>query len=217
MLGSLLPSVTGRLYFYFHFILAACLSSVRFICSQPLHHIIDSAVTMASRVALSEDTKAAALNLTAKAYELRHTIAAVWDLPPGSSVPPSPESAEALNATNPGEESVVGQDGRKLVPDVHFSPGGKYRCTHLCRGMTSYHLLTSSTAIVKLFMRYEFSEPGKYYIGTGWLVRPDVLVTAGHCSYMSLTFLLFVSVEAEGHNFAIGAVYFSRESVPKAN
>ena len=38
-------------------------------------------------------------------------------------------------------------------------------------------------AIVKLFIHYEFQEPGKWAMGTGWLVKPDIFVTAGHCSY----------------------------------
>ena len=38
-------------------------------------------------------------------------------------------------------------------------------------------------AIVKLFMHYEFQKSGAWKMGTGWLIRPDVLVTAGHCSY----------------------------------
>ena len=39
------------------------------------------------------------------------------------------------------------------------------------------------SAIVKIFVHYEFQEPGKWAMGTGWLIKPDVFVTAGHCSY----------------------------------
>lgn len=38
-------------------------------------------------------------------------------------------------------------------------------------------------AIVKLFVHYEFQKPGSWAMGTGWLIRPDIFVTAGHCSY----------------------------------
>lgn len=38
-------------------------------------------------------------------------------------------------------------------------------------------------AIVKLFVHYEFQKPGQWSHGTGWLIRPDIFVTAGHCSY----------------------------------
>ena len=38
-------------------------------------------------------------------------------------------------------------------------------------------------AIVKLFIHYEFQKPGGWAMGTGWLIKPDVFVTAGHCSY----------------------------------
>ena len=38
-------------------------------------------------------------------------------------------------------------------------------------------------AIVKLFLRYEFGGADQWAHGTGWLIRPDILVTAGHCAY----------------------------------
>jgi hypothetical protein len=38
-------------------------------------------------------------------------------------------------------------------------------------------------AIVKLFIHYEFQPPGGWAMGTGWLIKDDLLVTAGHCSY----------------------------------
>ena len=38
-------------------------------------------------------------------------------------------------------------------------------------------------AIVKLFIHYEFQQPGRWAMGTGWLISPDILVTAGHCTY----------------------------------
>ena len=45
------------------------------------------------------------------------------------------------------------------------------------QGLTFLLLL----AIVKLFIRYEFMKPNSWSMGTGWLISPDVLVTAGHC------------------------------------
>ena len=47
----------------------------------------------------------------------------------------------------------------------------------------SLKILMSSSAIVKIFVHYEFQEPGNWAMGTGWLIKPDVFVTAGHCSY----------------------------------
>ena len=46
-------------------------------------------------------------------------------------------------------------------------------------------VLTYGIAIVKLFMRYErqAADDQRYAMGTGWLIRPDLLVTAGHCAY----------------------------------
>lgn len=80
-------------------------------------------------VAKSNDVKDAALNLNVKAYELRRTMAAVWNLRSTPKQPPSPEAAFSLDMKNEGEESVVGgSDERRLVDKAHFAPGGKYRC-----------------------------------------------------------------------------------------
>ena len=35
---------------------------------------------------------------------------------------------------------------------------------------------------MKLFTRFENAPAGVWAMGTGWLVKPDVFVTAGHCS-----------------------------------
>lgn len=45
--------------------------------------------------------------------------------------------------------------------------------------------LTSRTAIVKLQMRYErqTGDDEGWYMGTGWLIAPDLMVTAGHNVY----------------------------------
>ena len=51
---------------------------------------------------------------------------------------------------------------------------------------SSWSLWADSKAIVKLQMQYENQPNGdtRWAMGTGWLVAPDVLVTAGHCVYM---------------------------------
>lgn len=78
-------------------------------------------------VAKSNDIKDAALNLNVKAYEVRRTLAAVWDVEPTHAQPP--ESALSLDMKNESSESVVGEvDERVLVEKRHFAPGGKYRC-----------------------------------------------------------------------------------------
>ena len=133
-------------------------------------------------VAKSRDVKDAALNLNAKAYEVRRTLAAVWDLKPTAAKPPRPDAAASLDMKNESGESVVGEgDERVKVADVHFGPGGKYRCkasVASCR-----KILTCIPAIVKLFIHYEFQKPDSWAMGTGWLITPDIFVTAGHCSY----------------------------------
>ena len=80
-------------------------------------------------VAKSRDVKDAALNLNVKAFEVRRTLAAVWDLKATSAKPPPPESATSLNMRNESSESVVGEgDERVKVDPSHFGLGGKYRC-----------------------------------------------------------------------------------------
>ena len=80
-------------------------------------------------VAKSNNIKDAALNLNLKAYEVRRTLAAVWELDPTPAQPPPPEAAFSLDMRNEGAESVVGgSDERALVDKTHFAPGGKYRC-----------------------------------------------------------------------------------------
>ena len=80
-------------------------------------------------VAKSHDVKEAALNLNVKAYEVRRTLAAVWDLEPTRALPPPPEAIMSLDMKNESTESVVGDgDERILVDKAHFAPGGKYRC-----------------------------------------------------------------------------------------
>ncbi|KAL8825654.1 MAG: hypothetical protein Q9191_004279 [Dirinaria sp. TL-2023a] len=117
-------------------------------------------------VAKSDNIRAAALNLNAKTFEARQTLAGIWDLKPTAIAPPPLESTFQLDMKNSIDESIIGEgDERVKVEEKHFMPGGKYR------------------SIVKIFMHYEFQAPGQWHIGTGWLIRPDVLVTAGHCSY----------------------------------
>ena len=80
-------------------------------------------------VAKSQDVKDAALNLNVKAYEVRRTLAAVWNVQPTRAQPPSPEAAFSLDMKNESQESVLGNsDERRLVDNIHFAPGGKYRC-----------------------------------------------------------------------------------------
>jgi len=78
-----------------------------------------------------------------------------------------PEDVESVSHSEGAVsvESVIGRDDRKLVDREHFMPDGKYR------------------AIVKLFLKYDKAEPGRWSIATGWLIAPDLVVTAGHCAF----------------------------------
>ena len=79
-------------------------------------------------VAKSNDIKDAALNLNVKAYEVRRTLAAVWNLQSTRAQPPALEATFSLNMKNESSESVIGEDDRVIVDKIHFAPGGKYRC-----------------------------------------------------------------------------------------
>ncbi|KAI5802969.1 hypothetical protein EDC01DRAFT_786657 [Geopyxis carbonaria] len=106
----------------------------------------------------------AALDNVAVVNRVMDTVVGVWDLRPTTES--APESAVCPKYENAGAESVCGTDERTKVDPRDFMEGGKYR------------------SIVKLFLRYEGQgDKGNWAMGTGWLIRPDLLVTAGHCSW----------------------------------
>ncbi|KAI5863268.1 extracellular metalloprotease [Durotheca rogersii] len=92
--------------------------------------------------------------------------------PPSNAAPILDQPLNTTKATT--NESVVnGQDGRELVDiDDYRHADGKFR------------------AIVKLFLLYEGQISGTvtedeaaWAIATGWLVKGDIVVTAGHCAF----------------------------------
>ncbi|KAK4187337.1 hypothetical protein QBC35DRAFT_234478 [Podospora australis] len=89
-------------------------------------------------------------------------VAGTWDLSFHTQGTP-----ETFFTTEGTSESVFDPDHRSLVDDNDIRDGGKYR------------------SIVKLQMRYEGQDgnPNAYAMGTGWLISPDTLVTAGHNVY----------------------------------
>ncbi|KAJ6515419.1 hypothetical protein C8R45DRAFT_919467 [Mycena sanguinolenta] len=96
--------------------------------------------------------------------------AATWTL----DVQPTDNSdaeTETMADHNHGERfvlaaSVLGNDFRKLVAPIHFQDGGRYR------------------SIVKIQARFRnYDGEDEWKLGTGWLIRPDLLVTAGHVVY----------------------------------
>ncbi|KUJ06758.1 uncharacterized protein LY89DRAFT_678347 [Mollisia scopiformis] len=89
--------------------------------------------------------------------------AAIWNLNPPSSTIPLQESAFALGVKGP---ESIGVDRRTLVSYSDYADGGEYR------------------AIIKLFVCYERQpNDGNWGMATGWLIAPDLLVTAGHVAY----------------------------------
>ncbi|KAK4222552.1 hypothetical protein QBC38DRAFT_401292 [Podospora fimiseda] len=87
-------------------------------------------------------------------------VAGTWSLDTSKAAPP----AERSFATDATSESVFDPDHRSPVDENDIKDGGKYR------------------SIVKLQMRYEgqSEDDTAYSMGTGWLISPDTLVTAGH-------------------------------------
>ncbi|RSL70563.1 hypothetical protein CEP54_001711 [Fusarium duplospermum] len=92
--------------------------------------------------------------------------AAAWKL----DLPTSSHPAESVRLPDDGSkdaESIIGDDERVLVDHGDLQEGGKYR------------------SIVKIQSRFNDRTTGRavWMIGTGWLIRPDLLVTAGHVVY----------------------------------
>ncbi|KAJ7770928.1 hypothetical protein DFH07DRAFT_735221 [Mycena maculata] len=86
--------------------------------------------------------------------------AAAWTLEvPGAH--PKPES-ETRTVYHTGESVLPGGDFRDLVKVSDFQDGGKYR------------------SIVKIQSRFRSGDGDIWMMGTGWLIGPDLLVTAGH-------------------------------------
>ncbi|KAF5601378.1 glutamyl endopeptidase [Fusarium pseudoanthophilum] len=91
--------------------------------------------------------------------------AAAWTL----SLPTSSQPAESALLPDDGSrgssESIIGEDLRQLVDPQDFYEGGKYR------------------SIVKIQSRFQDRGRPIWMMGSGWLIRPDLLVTAGHVVY----------------------------------
>ena len=112
------------------------------------------------------------------------TMVALWDLDRkatesfASDTTPPPADWK-MRDINVGE-AVIGTDERTLVKPKDYAPNGKYRCEprFSCH---SLKLLMNVEAIVKLFGRMEGQAPGApWLMATGWLIRPNLIVTAGH-------------------------------------
>ncbi|EMT69043.1 trypsin-like cysteine/serine peptidase domain-containing protein [Fusarium oxysporum II5] len=88
--------------------------------------------------------------------------AAAWTL----SLPTSSKPAESAILPDDGSkgssESIIGEDLRQLVDSRDIQEGGKYR------------------SIVKIQSRFQDRGRQTWMMGSGWLIRPDLLVTAGH-------------------------------------
>lgn len=97
---------------------------------------------------------------------------------------PKPESETIADPTH-GEEAVLGEDFRELVNPTDFQDGGKYRCKPSAFCSSAAEKLTHpDIAISKIQSRFR-DQDGKdiWMMGTGWLIRNDLLVTAGHVVY----------------------------------
>ncbi|KAM0342527.1 hypothetical protein ACHAPU_009501 [Fusarium lateritium] len=91
--------------------------------------------------------------------------AAVWKLVPPTTNHPAESTIIPDDGSKGSSESIIGEDQRALVDFSDFLEGGKYR------------------SIVKIQARFDGKGKPVWMMGTGWLIRPDVLVTAGHVVY----------------------------------
>ncbi|KAI0890714.1 uncharacterized protein GGS22DRAFT_194615 [Annulohypoxylon maeteangense] len=124
--------------------------------------VLTAAETVEAIAIKVQDIDAQAVSINAALNKITTTIAGVWDLETNKKDEVDTSRAVFIPHKNPGSESVVEGDDRKLVDPLHFAPGGKYR------------------SILKLFIKYENLGDNKFAHGTGWLIRPDVMITAGH-------------------------------------
>ncbi|KAK7447303.1 hypothetical protein CaCOL14_011701 [Colletotrichum acutatum] len=90
--------------------------------------------------------------------------AAVWSLK--SSNPDLPaESAILPDDGSNGTESVFDDDKRRRVDPQNFADGGKFR------------------SVVKIQACFNKGNGSVWMMGSGWLISPDTVVTAGHVVY----------------------------------
>ncbi|RKL17174.1 hypothetical protein BFJ68_g4681 [Fusarium oxysporum] len=88
--------------------------------------------------------------------------AAAWTLSLPTSSKPIESAILPDDGSKGSSESIIGEDLRQLVDPHDFQEGGKYR------------------SIVKIQSRFQDRGDQTWMMGTGWLIRPDLLVTAGH-------------------------------------
>ncbi|KAL5333054.1 hypothetical protein BJX70DRAFT_392479 [Aspergillus crustosus] len=94
----------------------------------------------------------------------------VWILKSSSSRPP--EDVQNFPYHNgPHPQNITERDERQRVNRREILPGGKYRG------------IAFLISFAKLFLRYENSERSTWAIATGFVIKDDLVVTAGHCAY----------------------------------
>ncbi|KAF7627799.1 hypothetical protein AFLA_003170 [Aspergillus flavus NRRL3357] len=90
----------------------------------------------------------------------RNIVIGIWDLKAAGS-----STVENPNTFPSRLENIIYGDKRVPVDREHIKPNGKYR------------------SLVKLFMKFVKGEKVIWLMGTAWLIRSDLLVTAGHNVY----------------------------------
>ncbi|KAF4461152.1 Glutamyl endopeptidase [Fusarium albosuccineum] len=93
------------------------------------------------------------------------TVIGCWSLANTNATPA--ESHLPIGPQADAIETPLADDSRIKVRPGDIQPGGKYY------------------PIVKLQIRYEKQPPSdsRWAQGTGWLIKPDLIVTAGHCAF----------------------------------
>jgi hypothetical protein len=100
----------------------------------------------------------------------------IWDLNQTSENVPA--HLRSYNYVYEGKGDY--DDNRTPVTKKDILPGGKYRCKS---PLLSDGLRLTSLAIVKLFLHYESQSRDDWAVATGFLIRDDLVATAGHCAY----------------------------------
>ncbi|KAH0555794.1 hypothetical protein GP486_006262 [Trichoglossum hirsutum] len=104
------------------------------------------------------------LRTAAVLNQMTNTIVGRWDLTDTDSK--APEEASFYSYSNGHDESVINEDSRVPVDGADIRSGGVYR------------------SVVKLFLRYQNQKPNDpWAMATGWLIKDDIMVTAGHCAF----------------------------------
>jgi hypothetical protein len=124
------------------------------------------------------------------ATPIKSNSAAIWNLTTPLTATASTESSFSqgnfgIGKTPAKVEAVLRGDVRQPVSAADIKDNGTYRCKITdfpCRKDARAN--ADIIAIIKLFARYQRQpNDGNWGMATGWLIAPDLIVTAAHVAY----------------------------------